>query len=95
MADERVELELEELDTLDTLDETEAESQLHNTSNCTRLDCPCGVANTTELEEPAREQEETGTSKAPVKNYDSLEESSDTTKYHALLVRSRMDGEVF
>ena len=59
------------------------------------IDCPCGVANTTEIKAPAREQEETGTSEALVKNYDVLEENFNNPKYHALLVRSCKKGEVF
>ena len=76
--------ELEELDML-----TEPEDQ--DIGNCTRLDCSCGVGNITELELPnpssgwghPRKQEETGTSEALGKNYDALEENSDTPKYHA------------
>ena len=38
-------------------DEAETEAEDRNTSNCTWLDCPCGAAKTTELEETSRMEE--------------------------------------
>ena len=55
--------------------------------------CDAPKCNAPKCNAPGKRFDTRGATNAP--NYDALQENSDTPKYHALLVRSRMEGKAF